>query len=873
MAKSGNGAAGASRFMLALLFASGFTSLVYEVSWSRILLSVFGATVYASGTILTSFMAGLGLGGWLGSRLIDRWKHSPILLYGLLELGIGLYALLLPVMLEGVRDVHVSLSEQFGGSFLLFSLLRFALSFLALLLPAAMMGATLPIVTRYAVPRLRTLARDLSGLYSINTIGAALGTLVAGFVFIELLGIRLTTWVTAGLNGLIFLGSVWLARRLGPAAAPAPAPAADDAAAAPVDPVVAADRRAVAIAVFLSGCCALAYEVLWARIMVYVLGNFVQSFSVMLTAFLTGIAAGSWWMGRRADGERPSWRTVVVLQTVIAVAGLGLLHVFGLMIGWREKVLDDLAVVTTIAEYRDPWLSFTLWKVGVTLLLMFVPTFCMGATFPLANRLYTRREDEITRGVGNLYAVNTLGGIVGAFSASFLLIPWIGVRTSALLFVGLNGLAAATLWSRVPGRARWATGIAAAAALVVVGVFAVPSTIFHPVYASAETDKDLIYVDETVSGTVTIHESATGHRVIDINGLNVAGTKFGFLCTQKLQAHFPMLMHPDPEAVLQVGFGTGGTCFSVSLHPEVEHVDCVEINPGVIKAAPHFLVSNNGVLDDPRVTVTIDDARHFMTAAPRRYDVVLSDSIHPRFTGNGMLYSLEYYRDCAAVMNPDGIHSTWMPTAFLGTEHFRAIVRTMQSVFPHVLIWYMNNTIEGYAIVMASRAPFACTFDGLAARLADPGVGEDLEAVHIGDVYELLDCVLMGGDAVAEYLGEGPLNTEDRPIIEFGAPRAMNRVVTEYRNLEQMLPQRGFPRGLVTDWGPDEETARERRRIMARYYHGTTPILLAHQSHLLGNYELEIEQYRQALEINPLDRDAPFLLKRLERLVGGRRLD
>ncbi len=859
---------GAPLLLLVLLFASGFTSLVYEVTWSRILVSVFGATVYASGTILTSFMAGLGIGGYAGSRLIKRWTRSPILLYGLLELGIGLYALVLPGILEAIKGVHVVVYQQFGGSFTMFSLLRFVLCFLALITPAAMMGATLPIITEHAVPRLKSLARDLSGIYSINTIGAALGTLVTGFVFIEFLGIRLTTWLTAALNVLIFLGALALAKRLGPA----PVVEAEEPEVASDRPRLTPAQRTVLLVVLISGCCALAYEVLWARIMVYVLGNFVHSFSVMLTAFLTGIAAGSWWMGRRADRGNPPWRTVAVLQLVIAVSGVLILFVFNAMIGWREAVLQDLAVKTTIAEYEDPWLSFTVWKVGITLAIMFIPCFCMGATFPLANRLFTLRERDISRGVGSLYASNTLGGILGAFVASFVLIPLVGVRQAALVFVALNLVATVLLWTRSAAgqeRRRLVQGVAGALVLVVAAWFVVPKDVFHAIYASSEKGKDLLYVDETVSGTVTIHEGASGHRVININGLNVAGTKFGFLCTQKLQAHFPMLMHPDPKNVMQVGFGTGGTCYSVSLHPEVEAIDCVEINPGVIKAAPHFLKSNQGVLEDPKVKVVIDDARHFMARTDRKYDVILSDSIHPRFTGNGMLYSLEYYKASAEVMKPGAIHSTWMPTAFLHTEHYRTILRTMREVFPHMLVWYMNNTIEGYAVVMSSREPFAVDLDELARRVGAEPVRGDLEQVHIGNAYDLLDCILIGDETVGSYLGDGPLNTEDRPVIEFGAPRAMNRIATEYQNLKLMLQARKFPATIISRWGDDPAQARERQQVMVRYIRATTRVLSAHQHHLFRQYDKERELYLEAMEINPDDRDAPFLLDRLRTISSG----
>jgi len=201
-------------FFLVLLFCSGFASLVYEVVWTRVLLSVFGATVYASGTVLTAFMLGLALGSWLASRWADRWTLPPLRQYAVLELAIGLYALAFPFILAGVNGAFLAAFGRWGGSFFTLSLIRFLLALVALVLPATLMGATLPIITRRGVKALGSLGTDLGRLYGVNTVGAALGTFVTGFFLLELLGIRLTTVLAAGLNIVIFAGGGgWAAAR------------------------------------------------------------------------------------------------------------------------------------------------------------------------------------------------------------------------------------------------------------------------------------------------------------------------------------------------------------------------------------------------------------------------------------------------------------------------------------------------------------------------------------------------------------------------------------------------------------------------------------------------------------------------------------
>ena len=873
---AGGGSDRRRSFFLILLFFSGFASLVYEVVWTRVLLSVFGATVYASGTVLTAFMLGLALGAWLAARWSERWALAPLRQYAVLELAIGLYALAFPVILAGINDAFLAAFGRWGGSFFTLSLIRFLLAMVALVIPATLMGATLPIITRRGVTALGSLGRDLGRIYGVNTVGAALGTFLTGFFFLELLGIRLTTQLAAALNVAIFVGGWWLGGR---AVEQAPADAPDQ---RRVEPAAVPEasrglRRALVAVLALSGACALGYEVLWSRILVYVSGNFVHSFALMLSTFLLGISLGGWAMGRLADRLRRPELWLAGCQVVIAVAALLIVPAFGKVLVWRDAVLASLSTATTMAEYRDPWWQFTLWKVGMGLLLMIVPTFCMGASFPLATRIYVDRLDKAARGVGVLYAGNTMGSILGAFAAGFLLIPLIGVRDAVLVLALLNLVAAALASARrshawEPKAALpW---VGAGVAAIAVAALTVPGTVFHPIYASAEKGKALVHVDETAAGTVTIHETPSGFRVISINGLNVAGTKFGFHCTQKLQAHFPLLMHPHPRNIMQIGFGTGGTCWSVARHETVERIDCVEINPGVIEAAPFFDEINHGIYEpgaDPRVHINIEDARNFVATTDTRYDVILSDSIHPRYTGNGLLYTADYYALCAEAMTDDGIVSTWMPTAFLGVDDFKAIVRSMQSAFPHILIWYMNNTVEGYAILMGSRVPFTTDFDELRRRIAEPKLDADLAYVHLEDVYDLLDCIALSGPDVDRYLaGDDELNTEDKPVIEFRAPRNMNRIITEYRNLEEIMRFRAFPATVLAGgWGADPDTAAARRATLERYYEGTTGVLLAHQAHLLGQYAREEALLRKVLEVNPEDRDAPYLLERLERIRRG----
>jgi spermidine synthase len=646
---------------------------------------------------------------------------------------------------------------------------------------------------------------------------------------------------------------------------------------------------------------ALASEVLWARIMVYVLGNFVHSFSLVLMSFLFGIALGSSVMSRRLARPGIDIRTFAALQLGIGVVALTMIPLFAPLVGLRELFLDRLTGAGATLETPDPWWPFTFWRMGISFLMLTVPTFLMGASFPIAAKIYARGAKRTGRGVGDVYAVNTTGAIVGSFLASFVLVGAFGVRASAMgaAFVSV-GLAVALFWlspsplpvrdtkrpskkrsrsrssSRTAGRSGGGSDRAgaikvgatcvgvAAVALALVGI---PRDVFVPMYATAERGMALIYVDESPSGTVTVHRAPSGNMVLDINGQNVAGTKFGFLSTQKLQAHFPVLAHPDPKSVMQIGFGSGGTCWSISTHPEIERMDCVEISPSVIEASERYMEGmHHNVLDDPRVSLEIEDARNFVLATDRKYDIILSDSIHPNYVGNGSLYTSDYFELCSTRLDEDGILSFWLPTYLLSVEDYKMIVRSLHSVFPHIVIWYMNNTVEGYSVTMGSKSPIKLDLDRVRRALAHESVRADLAQVRMDDPLAIADCLAVYGDAVDEFLGEGLLNTEDRPLIEFRASRNMLRERGEWMNLREIASARRFPGEMIVNWGADAEEEARLRETMQRYFDATTHILEGHLHHILRDARAELREYEAALAINPDDVDAPYLAERVVRL-------
>jgi spermidine synthase len=386
------------------------------------------------------------------------------------------------------------------------------------------------------------------------------------------------------------------------------------------------------------------------------------------------------------------------------------------------------------------------------------------------------------------------------------------------------------------------------------------------IYARQEPGK-LLSVLEGAGATITVHQRNPEDRVISINGVNVAGTNPILKATQRLQAHLPACLHPRPESVLQIGFGSGGTCYSISLHRDVRSIEVVELNPDVLKVAREWFKDvNHRVLDDERVTVRIADAKSHVAVTSQTYDLILSDSTHPRFRGNAALYARDYFANCSRRLRPGGILSTWLPLYGLSAGDLRDILKTIGSVFPHVQVWYANFEPNENTVVIASREPLAIVPALLARRLAYEPIAADLADVGITSVNELLDFFLLGDRAIFEFSKSGSLNTDDHPRLEFLAPRTVRRRQSWIDNFAALRLAREPIDPYLIECNPSERAA------FAQWYAGTTRKLEGQSSELEGSAFQAIEAYADGVRINPKDAVAQARLARIRRAlhaIGG----
>jgi spermidine synthase len=603
-------------------------------------------------------------------------------------------------------------------------------------------------------------------LYGINTLGAAAGVYLATFFLIPSIGLT-GGWLTAaGLNATVG-GVAWVGARRWRSAPDAPGET-EASRAAP-------GRWLVLVAYGGSGLAALGYEVIWTRLLVLLFGSSVYAFAVMLAAFLLGLGLGALVGG---------WLALRVQKPAIVAASLQVIIGVTVLAGapWFDR-LPQLF----LAAFRltgGTWWALTALEFLMALGLMIVPTTAMGATFAFVARLLgTERRAERT--VGNVYAANTWGAILGAATAGFLLIPWLGFRGSLVALACANTIAACLLLAGATASSgsRWRWALPAPPVALAVAVALLPAWnakamssgvyVYADRYGTGEFERALdqqrvLFYREGATATVAVMEGR--YRFLRINGKTDAGDSPDNL-TQRLLAHVPLLLHPEPRSVLVVGLGTGITLGTALLHP-IERVDTVEISPEVIEASRFFSAANGRALEDRRTRLRVLDARTWLLAGTTPYDVIISEPSNPWQTGNSTLFTREHYRLTRARLTPGGIFCQWLPFYRMDETDFKAAIRTFQAVFPEMSVWFSGGDV----LMVGGTSPLVVDLGNFLTRAADPGVARTLREIGIPDGSALLGFHMLDHERTREYAGVGPpFHTDIYPLLEFSAPKTLYR--------------------------------------------------------------------------------------------------
>ena len=716
---------------LAILFLfSGFSGLVYQIVWLRTLALVFGVTVYAASAVLTSFMGGLAIGSWLGGRLADR-VGRPLAAFGIVELGIGASALAVPAALAAAQALYESIHASAPDALSVLTLARVVCSGLVLLVPTTLMGASLPLLSRYVAQRGGDAASRIGLLYAANTTGGILGTAIAGFVLIGGLGVLATTRIAAA--GNVLVGLTALAVVAWRPAGPAPPPGTEAGAVAIATPL----HRKVLIVFALAGFSGLALEVVWFRVLVLFIPATTYAFTTMLATVLLGIAAGSAIGARLAARASDPARTLARVQIATGI-------------------LATVSMACLAVTYRRGWT--TSGPFAACVLAMLPATVLMGMTFPFGLAIWLRDAGRaVGSRVGVLYAVNVCGAVVGALAGGFVLLPWLGSRVSLLVLAGVY-LAAGSLLLTSRPRVERRRGFAVAAVLYVAAAFSLPDLYGAVLQRRYGRGERVVFREEGIQTTATVHYQPPGQRVLYLDGLHQASDSQAMVRVHAEIGHLPMVLHPAPTRALVIGLGGGVTAGAVAAHRSAR-VDVVELAANVVRAASYFSHVNLDLLQRPSVRVRVDDGRNYLLLTPERYDVVTADIIQPIHAGAGNLYSREYFRLARGVLRDGGLMMQWIGQR--EPEHYTLIMRTFLEVFPHATLWSDGSLLVG------STRPLRISREAFERQIADPETRFAVTRVGLDSFDALRARYTAGPDEMRRFVGAGPVLTDDRPVLEY----------------------------------------------------------------------------------------------------------
>jgi spermidine synthase len=755
--------------VLILFLLSGACGLVYEVVWSRVMTEIFGSTVLAVGTVLAAFMSGLALGSYLLGKRADR-STNPLRLYAYLEIGVGLTALASMALMDRADALYLALYGVLGESGVLLATARLVVAFALVMIPTVLMGATLPVLSRFVITRLSVVGSGLSSLYAINTIGAVTGTLAAGFLLIRAIGIHPSVYLAVACNLAIGVLAWVLSRRHAPElpAVSVPPAVETDGGGRAADPANAGRYRMLLWAFGLSGFASFAYEIFWTRALVHLMGNSTYAFTMMLTAFLSGIALGGFLIRFAVDRYALGLRTFAWLQIFIGATSAAALPVL-------FRLVESKAVRETLTGWSDRAGLLILSHFFISLLVMLVPATMIGATFPLVGRIYVKDLRSTGADVGKVYAANTLGNVLGAMAPGFVLLPLFGIQKGVVLMAALNvSIGLFVLLWRQERAARFRHAIPPAFIGVTFLLSQVTFGFQFPAEHQKPGDRVLYYREGLVGTTKVFQQLDTGDKRMSIDGIVIGGTEFTDY-KQQVLAHLPKLLLKNYSTELTVGLGSGILAGESLRHRGLGRIVGVEIEPGVIEGAVEFTEENYGVLDNPKTVTVLDDVGNFLRTTSEKYDIISADEkTADKYASNGFSYSREYYDLLREHLKPSGLVIQWIPNQ-LPPSQYRMVLRTFVSAFPHASLWYFPSVGKGAGMntfVVGSLEEIEIDADWMNRVLEEESDAfEGWRQYGLMTAESLLAHYVADGDAVLAATEGSPENTLENPYYEFYLPR------------------------------------------------------------------------------------------------------
>ena len=809
-----------------ILFLSGSYSLIYQIAWVRFLTLLLGSTTMGITTVVASFMSGLAIGSWLASKYLIT-KEKPLKVYALLELIIAITAAISPLLFKWAFASLPTILQNFGEANISIFIIRIIFSAVIMLIPTIAMGAALPVLGKYLQQYTKLAERRITIIYGINTIGACVGSLLAGYFLLRVLGLINTIYVTAGANALLPIAILLLpdisdkrdlkkekkkksledkyfiqGKSLSPGA-----------------------RNVILIISAIVGFIGLASELVWTRMIVLTVGGSIYAFSTILSVYLffygVGATIGGFSLkfiavrfGEKAYSVSRSIFFMLIfllpVATTITIAVANFLPVY---------YIHNFNIDTSSSAY-----GLLVNQLFPAIMLMGPATLLSGVFFTYGLFMMKQCSDTPAANTSFFYTWNTVGGITGSVAAAFLLIPYLGLDhtlriTSTLLIVA--GFISVFLMKMKKIRLIL---ISASVSLLIVW-FVVPAidevaissgsgvyTIWYQKNANV-IEKDIgkyldkyydqIYYRDGFTSTITTsRDKYTKELSVSTNG-KIDGSSYSDMPSQKLFAHFPALFHPNPKNACVIGFGTGTTVGSLAMHPGIK-VDAIEIEPAIIEAAEYLNDYNNDPLSRKNVKLHLTDGRLHLQRNIGKYDLITSEPSNPWIAGVSDLFTVDFYRLAKNALTPNGVFGQWVQMYRLKPEALRLVVRTFQEVFPnvYVVILYPKNDL----MMIGCKGSYRPKLEEIKKRISKSDIAADIaaEPVNINDAYELFARLVLGPEQTRKFAGVGSVNTDFMPTLSYMAPLSLFDS-TAHIAIRRYIPKYLVPNTKTMGWDHNKE--------------------------------------------------------------------
>ena len=803
--------------------------MIYEIIWSEMLVNLLGSSSIAVTVIVTVFMGGLATGSWTIGNLADKWNNKKIaIFYFFVETLIGIYAILLPFLIKKIEFFYIFLYGYFEATLFFSIFIKVILGFLVLIIPTFLMGTTLPLITRYLSRNWEHYSKNISLLYGLNTLGAILGTLFAGFYLLENFGIKGASIFSACINFFVALSFLFFWKIL-----PALSERVDEKKDLIRKKKSTNKKTSDFVLILLtsytiSGMASMFYQISWTRALSLILGTSTYAFTIILATFLFGISLGSLFF-RFLPRKFSKIYFYIIVQIVIVLSVL-----------FSSLYFDELPLYYLYLRemFFDTWSDLNYIRFFLAGGMILLPTLAMGILFPIVCDLISLENKNMSHIVGKTYALNSLGAMIGAIFAGLFVIPFIGLQYTIYVGVLLNIIAMLIVllesnkFSKfkklfyfifimmfyivfIFNSEKWSSKIMSAGVSTYADDYFKVSNKYkelslldrnnteklsnYEIWKIAMLNYDLLYYKDGIVDSVSVMKNSKGIISLLVNGKVDASAKGNKdIITQIMIGQLPLLLHKNPKEVFLVGYASGITAGSILTHP-IAKLDAAEISPSVVEASNFFTEFNNNALKDERLDLKIADAKHTLMVSNKKYDVIVSQPSNPWIKGQSSLFSYEWYKIVNEHLNNDGLFMQWLPAYHISQENLKIIINTLSVVFPNISLW--TSTSPGDLILLASKdLDFKVSNEEIIKKINYPKVKEQLEKIDLYSNDIIKDLFLKGNTQIANYLNEDlkkplKINKDDLLITEYTSPKDMlsNSVVelfikdSENKNKESEL--------------------------------------------------------------------------------------